>query len=64
MSETLEERRDRVRLMETYKYLNIHYKTPPERFFKLNGERTLINQARSQGGFRGFSRTPLFTNPP
>ena len=43
MYETLEERRDRVRLMETYKYLNIHYKTPSERFFKLNGERTLIN---------------------
>ena len=23
-----------------------------------------ISQARSQGGFRGFSRTHLFTNPP
>ena len=36
--ETLEERRNRAQLMETYKYLNNHYKTP--RFFKLNGERT------------------------
>ena len=43
MYETLEveERRNRAQLMETYKYLNNHYKTPPERFFKKNGERTL-----------------------
>ena len=26
--------------IDTYKYLNSHYKTPPERFFKKNGERT------------------------
>ena len=38
--ETLEERRNRAQLMETYKYLNTYYKTPPERFFKKNGERT------------------------
>ena len=38
--ETLEERRNRAQLMETYKYLNNYYKTPPERFFKKNGERT------------------------
>ena len=40
MYETLEERRNRAQLMETYKYLNNYYKTPPERFFKKNGERT------------------------
>ena len=38
--ETLEERRNRAQLTETYKYLNNHYKTPPERFFKKNDERT------------------------
>ena len=38
--ETLEERRNRAQLMDTYKYLNNYYKTPPERFFKENGERT------------------------
>ena len=38
--ETLEERRNRAQLMESYKYLNNYYKTPPERFFKKNGERT------------------------
>ena len=38
--ETLEDRRNRARLMETYKYLNNYYNTPPERFFKKNGERT------------------------
>ena len=38
--ETLEERRNRAQLMKTYKYLNNYYKTPPERFFKKNGERT------------------------
>ena len=42
--ETLEERRNRAQLMDgvmdTYKYLNNHYKTAPERFFKDNGERT------------------------
>ena len=37
---TLEERRNRAQLMETYKYLNNYYKTPPKRFFKKNGERT------------------------
>ena len=40
MYETLEERRNRAQLMETYKYLSNHYKTPPERFFKKNGGRT------------------------
>ena len=40
MYETLEERRNRAQQMETYKYMNNHYKTPPERFFKTNGERT------------------------
>ena len=38
--ETLEERRNRAQLMESYKYLNNYYETPPERFFKKNGERT------------------------
>ena len=38
--ETLEERRNRAQLMDTYKYLNNYYITPPERFFKKNGERT------------------------
>ena len=37
--ETLEERRNRAQLMDTYKYLNNYYITPPERFFKKNGER-------------------------
>ena len=35
--ETLEERRNRGQLMETYKYLNNYYKTQTERFFKKNG---------------------------
>ena len=39
--ETLEERRNRAQLMETYKYLTNYYKTPPERFFKKNDKRTL-----------------------
>ena len=38
--ETLEERRNRAQLMDTYKYLNNYYITPPECFFKKNGERT------------------------
>ena len=38
--ETLEERRNRAQLMDTYKYLNNYYITPPERVFKKNGERT------------------------
>ena len=42
--ETLEERRNRAQLIDTYKYLNNYYITPPERFFKKNGERT-INQS-------------------
>ena len=37
---TLEERRNRTQLMESYKYLNNYYKTPPEHFFKNNGDRT------------------------
>ena len=37
--ETLEERRNRAQLMDTYEYLNNYYITPPERFFKKNGER-------------------------
>ena len=35
--ETLEERRN---LMDTHKYMNNYYISPPERFFKKNGERT------------------------
>ena len=38
--DTLEERRERTQLTETYKYLNGHYRTPPERFFKKNKGRT------------------------
>ena len=38
--ETLEERRNRAQLMDTYTYLNNYYITPPERFVKKNGERT------------------------
>ena len=38
--ETLEERKNRAQLMETYKYLNNYYKTPPERFFNKNGDMT------------------------
>ena len=36
--ETLAERGNRAQLMDTY--LNNYYITPPERFFKKNGERT------------------------
>ena len=46
MYETLEERRNRAQLMETYKYLNNDYKTPPERFLQeelREDERTLRN---------------------
>ena len=38
--ETLKERRNRAQLMETLKYLNNYYQSPPERFFTKNGERT------------------------
>ena len=37
---TLDERQERTQLTETYMYLNGHYRTPPERFFKNNNGRT------------------------
>ena len=45
--------------METYTYLNNYYKTPPERFFKKNGERT---RGHSQKLFKKRARLDQKTN--